>query len=141
MALTWLTVDIVLALHSELLEEHGGLPGPPKPGALEGALARPQQLLAYGDPSPGLAELAAAYGFGLARNHCFPDGNKRTALAAVAVFLRLNGHRLTVDATGAVLLFEEIAAGIRGEAELAAWVAAHCAPLDEPSRPNLKLAR
>jgi death on curing protein len=134
---TWLPIELVLGLHSELLAEHGGLPGPSKPGALEGALARPQQLLAYADPAPGLAQLAAAYGFVLARNHCFPDGNKRTALAAIGVFLRLNGHRLVVDESAAVTLLEGVAAGIRSEQDLAAWITEHCVALETPTRLTL----
>ena len=79
-------------LHDESLAEHGGRPGLRDEGLLESALARPHQLLAYGEPD--LAALAAAYAFGLVRNHAFVDGNKRAAFLATGLFLALNGQRL-----------------------------------------------
>lgn len=110
-------------LHAELLTEHGGLPGPPRPGTLEAALARPRNVLAYRNRKPSLARLAAAYGFALARAHCFPDGNKRVALAAMDVFLQLNGYELSApDAPEIVATIRELAAGELSEEHLAAWV-------------------
>ncbi len=117
----WLSKSVVLAIHGELLVEHGGPGGVRDEGALESALARPRNALAYG--SAGLAELAAAYGFGLARNHSFVDGNKRVALAAMDVFLQLNGHELAVTEPEAVVVIRDLAAGRLTETALAAWVA------------------
>ena len=125
----WLSLESVIAIHGELLYEHGGLPGPPHPGALEGALGRPRNLLAYGDPPPDLAQLAASYAFGLARNHCFPDGNKRTALAAIDVFLRMNGSTLIAGEMEAVAVIEGVARGEMSEERLAAWVRQLMAPI------------
>jgi death-on-curing protein len=119
----------VVAIQGELIAEHGGLSGPPRHGDLEAALNRPIHLQAYADPSPTLARLAAAYGYGLARGHCFPDGNKRIALATIDVFLRINGRALTaaeVDAAGTIQL---LAAGELSEDELAEWIEANSAPL------------
>lgn len=116
----WLTKGMVLAMHGELLFEHGGLPGLRDEGALASALARPVHALGYG--SPGLAALAAAYGFGLARNHPFGDGNKRIALAAMDVFLQLNGREIVAPEPEAVAVMRDLAAGRLREAELAAWV-------------------
>jgi len=90
----WAPSDAVVAIHSALLQEHGGLIGAPRPDRLEAALARPPQLHHYADPKPSLARLAAACGFALAKAHCSADGNKRVALAIIDVFLRLNGSEL-----------------------------------------------
>jgi death-on-curing protein len=89
---------------------------------LESALARPRQLLAYGDPPPSLQQLAAAYGYSLARDHCFADGNKRVALAVVDVFLALNGLQLQAPEPAAVEIFRSLAAGEISEAEFARWI-------------------
>jgi len=88
----WIWVDptVVLAVHEEQLAEYGGSAGIRDAGLLESALARPKNLAAYGEPD--VAELAASYGFGIARNHPFVDGNKRTAFVSVELFLRLNGY-------------------------------------------------
>ena len=119
----WLDQRSVLALHAELLREYGGLGGVRDEGLLESALARPQNLMAYGDPS--LAEMAAAYAFGIVRNHPFADGNKRTALAAADVFLQLNGHEIVVEEVEAVAVVRDLAAGEIDEEELAAWITAN----------------
>jgi death-on-curing protein len=124
----WLDAREVRAIHLELLAEHGGLSGIRDEGLLESALARPQNLLAYGSPS--LSELAAAYGFGLAKNHPFLDGNKRTALAAVAVFLDVNGYELAAPQAEAVTTVLRLAAGELSEAQLAAWITANIQPFD-----------
>lgn len=110
-------------LHDESLAEHGGRPGLRDEGLLESALARPHQLLAYGEPD--LAALAAAYAFGLARNHAFVDGNKRVAFLATGLFLGLNGHRLVTTQADATLTMLALAAGDLGEDEFAQWLRAH----------------
>ena len=96
MSFVWIETTVVLAIHDAQLAEHGGLAGVRDAGLLESALTRPQNLLAYG--APDAADCAAAYGFGIARNHPFIDGNKRVAFAATDVFLRNNGRRLTQSA-------------------------------------------
>ena len=116
----WLDQRSVLALHAELIREYGGLTGVRDEGLLESAMARPQNLVAYGDPT--LAEMAAAYTFGIARNHPFIDGNKRVALAAADVFLQLNGHEINAAEVEAVAVIRDLAAGELGEDELAAWI-------------------
>ncbi len=110
-------------LHEESLAEHGGLPGLRDEGLLESALARPHQLLAYGEPD--VAALAAAYGFGLIRNHAFADGNKRAAFLATGLFLGLNGHRLVTSQADATLTMLALAAGDLSEDEFAQWLRAH----------------
>ena len=112
-------------LHDESLAEHGGRPGLRDEGLLESALARPHQLLAYGEPD--LAALAAAYAFGLARNHAFVDGNKRAAFLAVGLFLYLNGLRLHASQAEATVTMLAVAAGDLCEADFAAWLRAHTA--------------
>jgi death on curing protein len=114
-------------MHAKLLAEFGGLPGLPREARLQSALARPQQLFTYGDPAPSTAQLAAAYGFALARNHCFSDGNKRIALAVVDVFLRMNGSSLTASEEDAADTIRRLASGELTEAEFAAWIAASMA--------------
>jgi len=113
-------------LHDESLAEHGGLPGLRDEGLLESALARPLQLLAYGQPDA--AALAAAYGFGLIRNHVFADGNKRVAFLATGLFLALNGQRLVTTQADATLTVLAMAAGDLSEDEFAHWLRAHTQP-------------
>jgi len=113
-------------LHDESLAEHGGLPGLRDEGLLESALARPHQLLAYGQPDA--AALAAAYGFGLIRNHVFADGNKRVAFLATGLFLALNGQRLVTTQADATLTVLAMAAGDLSEDEFAHWLRAHTQP-------------
>ncbi len=119
----WLDKRIALALHESLIREFGGSGGVRDEGLLESALARPQNQAAYGDPS--LPDMAAAYAFGIARNHAFVDGNKRTALMAAYAFLRMNGLRLTAPEVEAVAVIRDLAAGEIDEPELAAWIAAN----------------
>ena len=119
-----LGAGLVRALHAELLAEYGGLDARCNEALLESALARPQQQYAYGDPAPTLIGLAAAYGFGLARNHSFSDGNKRIALAAMDVFLQLNGYEIDAPEVEAVAVIQDLAAGRFDEAALAAWLKA-----------------
>jgi death on curing protein len=113
-------------LHDESLAEHGGLPGLRDEGLLESALARPHQLLAYGQPD--VAALAAAYGFGLIRNHVFADGNKRVAFLATGLFLALNGQRLVTTQADATLTVLAMAAGDLSEDEFAHWLRTHIQP-------------
>ncbi len=116
----WLDVGLVLKFHSEQLAIFGGPDGIRDMGLLESALARPQNKLAYGEID--LALLAAAYAFGIARNHPFIDGNKRTAFAAMIVFLGLNGVNFDVPAAEATAMFLDLAAGEVDEAGLARWI-------------------
>lgn len=122
----WIEHSVVIAIHEEQLAEHGGRPGLRDEGLLESALAKPRQLAAYGDPD--LAQLAAAYGFGLAKNHAFIDGNKRTAFVAMELCLTLNGSELLADDAQCVLTMLAVAAGDLDEAGLARWIRAHTAP-------------
>lgn len=112
-----------------MLTEHGGLQGTINEGALESTLARPQHLQAYNHSPPGIHEMAAAYGYGFARNHCFSDGNKRIALLSIDMFLDLNGHELTASEPEAVIAMQALAAGDIDEASLADWIALHSRPL------------
>jgi death-on-curing protein len=121
----WVPRRAVIAIQAELIAEHGGLSGPPRMGDLDAALGRPKNLLAYSDPPPSLARLAAAYGFALARGHCFPDGNKRISLAIIDVFLRMNGFELKAAETEAVDAILRLAAGELTEDDLARWIEAN----------------
>ena len=125
---TWVPLRAVIAIQGELIAEHGGLAGPPRQGDLEAALGRPINLHAYAEAPITVPRLAAAYGFALARGHCFPDGNKRVALAIIDVFLRLNGFALNADEMDAVLTIQALAAGDLTEDALAEWIAEHSAP-------------
>jgi death-on-curing protein len=119
----WIDKRALLLLHDEDLTEHGGLPGLRDEGMLDSALARPLNLLAYGEPS--LTELAAAYAFGIARNHPFSDGNKRAALLATGLFLGINGISFKPDKVDAYRVYLALAAGEVSEQELAAWISAN----------------
>jgi len=120
--IVWLEKALVLAIHDRQLAEHGGTGGVRDEGLLESALARPQQLYAYGDPAPDLADLAAALAYGLARNHPFVDGNKRTAAVACETFLELNGAMLEADDLQLYPLYLALAEGKLTEREFAAWL-------------------
>jgi death on curing protein len=122
----WLDRDIVYDIHGEQLALFGGPAGVRDMGLLESALARPINRFAYGDTD--LAALAAAYAFGLARNHPFIDGNKRTAFAALIVFLGLNGLRLSVEPPHATASVLALAAGEVEEDVFASWVRDHVIP-------------
>lgn len=125
----WLSEDAVLAMHEALINEHGGLAGVRDQGLLDSALARPKNLMAYAEPSA--AELAAAYGAGIVRNHPFVDGNKRTGLMTMFVFLKINGFLLTASEVEAVFVFQDLAAGEIGEDELTAWITNNIQALDD----------
>lgn len=118
----WVLQELVLSVHQMLIAEHGGLPGVRDLSLLESALSRPKQQIAYGDEY-GLPELAASYCYGLARNHCFVDGNKRIALTVAGVFLDMNGLELKAAEADAVVIIEKLAAGEIEEIDLAAWFA------------------
>ena len=119
----WIDRQALVLLHDESLAEHGGSPGLRDENLLESALARPQNLAAYG--APDFADLAAVYGIGLAKNHPFVDGNKRAAFLAVGLFLALNGLRLASTQLDATMTLLGVAAGDIDEAALAAWIRAH----------------
>jgi death-on-curing protein len=116
----WLTLADVLAIHDEQIAEHGGSAGVRDLGVLESALARPQNLMGYGKPD--LAALAAAYAFGIAKNHGFIDGNKRTSAVATELFLELNGSSLTATDTELVQTWTDLGAGTLSEEALADWL-------------------
>lgn len=122
----WVRREALLLLHGESLAEHGGLPGLRDEGLFDSALARPQHLVAYGDPD--LADLAAAYGVGLAKNHPFADGNKRAAFLAVGLFLALNGQRLVATQAEATLTMVAVAAGEVDDVAFAEWIRTHIQP-------------
>ena len=115
----WVDTDVAYAIHDRQLAEHGGLDGIRDRGAVDSALARPRNFAAYGEPDA--ADLAAAYACGLARNHGFADGNKRTAWVVARLFLADNGCRIRFNPGDAVKMMEAVASGTLGEAALAAW--------------------
>ena len=119
----WVDAKVALAIHDEQLAEHGGAAGVRDANVFESAMARPVNLAAYGEPE--LASLAAAYAFGLARNHAFVDGNKRTAYVVAEIFLALNGVKLTSSDADGILTFVALAAGDLTEAVLADWFRAN----------------
>jgi death-on-curing protein len=119
----WVDKRALLLLHGESLAEHGGLPGMRDEGLLDSALARPLNLVAYG--MPDIADLAAIYGVGLAKNHPFVDGNKRAAFLAVGLFLALNGYRLATTQLEATQAMLAVAAGELDEVAFAAWLRQH----------------
>ena len=120
--IVWLEKALVLVIHERQLAEHGGSAGVRDEGLLESALARPQQLLAYGDPPPDLADLAASLASGLGRNHPFVDGNKRTAHVAYRTFLALNGAELVANDEEKYVAMLALAEGKLAEREFAAWL-------------------
>lgn len=119
----WVLPAVAEAAHAEQLAEHGGGEGVRDAGLMASALARPQNLVAYGDPDA--PALAAAYAYGIARNHPFVDGNKRTAAVVSETFLTLNGYELTASDAEVVVAFVALAPGELTEAELADWFLQH----------------
>lgn len=117
----WVKPSLVYAVHDMQLARHGGLVGLRDKNAVESALGRAQQLSTYGEPVPDAADLAAAYAYGLARNHGFSDGNKRTAWVIARVFLLDNGESLAYTEIDAIHVMQDVAAGTIGEHELAQW--------------------
>jgi death-on-curing protein len=125
---TWRWIDrrTLILLHEESLAEHGGASGLRDETMLQSALARPLNLVNYG--SPDVADLAAAYGVGLAKNHPFIDGNKRAAFLSVGLFLALNGQRLVSTQAEATLVMFDVAASAMDESSSADWIRGHMAP-------------
>ena len=119
-AWVWLRADVLLPVHEEQLAEHGGASGIRDQGLFESALARPANMAAY--DTPDACALAASYAVGLAKNHPFVDGNKRTAYVAMELFLALNGLTLTADDASCVITMLAVAASEMSEQELAAWL-------------------
>jgi death-on-curing protein len=117
----WILDTVVVAVQRMLVAEHGGSPGIRDQGLLDSALARPRQRFFY-EPQATIFDLAAAYGYGLAKNHPFVDGNKRIALAIAATFLEINGFSLDASVPESVIVIEELAAGDLSEKELAKWL-------------------
>jgi death-on-curing protein len=122
----WVNRQVLLLLHDESLAEHGGAPGLRDDGLLDSALGRPLNLALYGEPD--LASLAASYGFGLAKNHAFVDGNKRAAFLAVGLFLAVNAYRLHATQAEATLTVLAMAAGEMDEEAFAQWIRVHIQP-------------
>jgi death-on-curing protein len=124
---TWIEESVVWAVHEAQLAEHGGLAGVRDAGLLASALARPLNLAAYGDTDA--PALAASYGFGIARNHPFIDGNKRTAFVCAELFLALNGFALLAEDAACVSTTLALAGGELLETEFADWLRTHSSPL------------
>ena len=122
----WINREVLLLLHDESLAEHGGASGLRDEGLLESALARPVNLTLYA--APDVADLAAAYGVGLAKNYAFVDGNKRAAFLAVGLFLALNGYSLNATQADATLIMLAVASGELPEAGFANWIREHIQP-------------
>jgi death on curing protein len=122
----WIDAKILYVVHEEQLAEHGGLAGVRDANALESAVARPMQLVQYG--SPDAADLAASYGFAIAHNHPFADGNKRTAFVAVELFLALNGLELAASDADCIVNMLALAAGKTTEAVFAEWIRSNMVP-------------
>ena len=120
--IVWLEREAVLAIHDRQVAEHGGGEGLRDPNLLESALARPQQLAHYSSDDTDLAALAASLTFGLARNHPFVDGNKRTAWVCCSTFLVLNGCRITASIEDKYVTILSLAEGHLPEAEFAQWL-------------------
>jgi death on curing protein len=116
----WVALAVVLAIHDEQIAEHGGEDGILDIGLLESALHRPRNLLAYSEPD--LADLAACYAYGVANNHAFVDGNKRTSAVVTRLFLRLNGAELDASEADKLETWEALGAKQISEAEMAAWI-------------------
>ena len=120
----WLSRLVVDAIHNDQLREHGGLPGVRDENVLESALARPKHKWHYAADTD-LATVAAAYGFGLVKNHPYRDGNKRIGLMAIATFLGINGHELRATDADVVTQILALADNRVSEKELADWIRAH----------------
>jgi len=124
----WVSQQVVFAIHSDQLSQHGGTPGlrVRDETLLESSLARPCHLLAY--DTPDYFDLAAAYGYGLVKNHPFIDGNKRTAFMTLYVFLRLNGWVLAVPEVEVVMMMEQLSTDETSQAQLAEWLRQNSQP-------------
>ena len=131
----WIERPLAIAIHERQLAEHGGGTGVRDESLLDSALARPQQLHSYGDPPPDLADLAASLAFGLARNHPFVDGNKRTAAVTCETFIMLNDAVLDAEDLDLYPHYVALAEGGLSEAEFASWLRVHIR-LDDDKRVN-----
>lgn len=120
----WVLDEVVHAVHTMLLAEHGGGNGVRDKSLLDSALARPKQKFTY-EPEASVFVLAAAYSFGIAKNHPFIDGNKRTAFTIGSLFLEINGYKLEASEPDAAIIFESLAANEIGEDALARWFEKH----------------
>lgn len=123
--IVWLGKPLVLAIHQRQIAEHGGGVGLRDETLLDSALARPQQLHAYGSPSPDLAALAASLGHGLVRNHAFVDGNRRIAHVCCRVFVKLNGGDVVASDEAKYVTMLALAEGAMAEEGFAAWLRTH----------------
>jgi death-on-curing protein len=121
----WVRADVVHAIHRRQVAEHGGGEGIRDPNLLDSALARPKNLAVYSEDEPDLAALAAAYAWGLVRNHPFVDGNKRTAYVVCRTFLKLNGQDFDASSEEKYLTFLRLAEGSFSEQQLASWIRDH----------------
>ena len=117
----WILIDRVLAIHKRQIAEHGGGDGVRDLGLLESALARPENIHAY-EPDADIARLAAAYAFGIAKNHPFIDGNKRTAYVIAELFIVKNGYQLQASPQDKYLTFLSLAEGTLSEDQLTQWL-------------------
>jgi death-on-curing protein len=126
----WLSRLVIDAIQHDLIATHGGVPGIRDEGLVESALARPRQAFAYGS-TPDAAALAASYGYGIARNHPYHDGNKRVAFVAMAVFAELNGFELEASEVDVVDVMLRLASGDLDEGQLAEWLRAHLLPIGD----------
>jgi death-on-curing protein len=124
----WVLNEVVIAIHKRLLAKHGGAVGVRDAGLLASALARSKHLFAYRNEVT-LAQLAAAYAFGITRNHPFVDGNKRTAFVIAMLFLRLNGYTIVASQEEKYQTFLALAEGCLDEVVLATWLEQHCQPI------------
>lgn len=131
--IVWISKTLALAIHDRQLAEHGGGSGVRDEGLLDSALARPQQLFSYDDPPPDLADLAASLAYGLARNHPFIDGNKRTAAVVCEVFIELNSGKLQADDIELYPQYIGLAEGSLTEKDFAEWLRARI-QIDAPGR-------
>jgi death-on-curing protein len=127
----WIAKRALLLLHEQSLAEFGGASGMRDEGLLDSALARPLNRHAY-EPKSSLADLAASYGHGLAKNHAFVDGNKRIAFLAIGLFLDINGNMLTAEPVDAIAVMMAVASGELGADELARWIRAHSKQVPKP---------
>lgn len=125
MTVRWVIKSTVLAIHDEQIAEHGGLDGIRDENGLESALARPPHLLAYGNPTPDIIDLAASYAVGIAQSQYFFDGNKRVSAVVTELFLELNGFVLVADDADIVALWKSLGAKLTGEKETADWLREH----------------
>ena len=142
----WIEKPLVLMLHDRQIAEHGGMAGVRDEKLLESALARPQQLYAYGNPPPDLADLAASLAHGIAKNHAFVDGNKRSAIVSCETFIELNGARLEADDTSVYTHILGLAESRISESEFAEWLRAnlHLTPPDagiQEPKPRYRAAK